>query len=93
MIGGDILFVRAPRACDSIGGNRLCVRSPACACAGARGRADTQPVNSNGITGTRSTDKQQSNTKHIALPILQVSSLISDEVFNTDARRQWRYTS
>ena len=27
-IGSDLLFIRTPRACDSIGGNRLCVRSP-----------------------------------------------------------------
>ena len=30
MIGGDLLFVSALRACNSIGGNRLCGRSPAC---------------------------------------------------------------
>ena len=32
MIGGDLLFVRALRECYSIDGNRLCVRSLACAC-------------------------------------------------------------
>ena len=33
IIVGDLLFFCALRACNSIGGNRLCVRSPACACA------------------------------------------------------------
>ena len=32
-------------------------------------------------------DKQQSTTNNIALPILQVSSLISNDIFNTHAHR------
>ena len=52
-----------------------------------------QPVTANRITRVQSADKKQSTTNHIALPILQVSSLISNEVFNTDAHLQWHYTS
>ena len=59
----------------------------------ARGRADTQPVTANGIKHARSADKRQITTNHIALIILQVSSLISNGVLNTNSHRQWRYTS
>ena len=61
--------------------------------AGARGRADTQHVTAKRITRARSADKQQSTTNHITLPILPVSSLISTDVLNTNAHRQWRYMS
>ena len=44
-------------------------------------------------TRARRVDKLQRTTNHIALPILQVNSLISNDVFNTDAHHQWRYTS
>ena len=57
----------------------------------ACGIADTQPVTANGIARTRIAEKHQITTKHIALPILQVSSLIINNIFNTDDRRQWRY--
>ena len=60
---------------------------------GARGRADTQPVTDNGIARALSADKQQIITNNIALQILKVSSLISNDVINTDAHHQWRYTS
>ena len=44
-------------------------------------------------TRALSADKQQITINHIALPSLQVSSLISNNVLNTDAHRQWRYIS
>ena len=56
-------------------------------------RADTQPVTANEIARAQSAYKQHITTNHIALPILQVSSLISNDVFNTNDHRQWRYTS
>ena len=41
----------------------------------------------------QSAEKQQRTTNYIALPILQVSSLISDNIFNIKAHCQWRCMS
>ena len=61
----------------------------ACARACARRRSDKQPVTANGIARVQSADKQLVTINHIALPILHVSSLISNDVFNTDDHLQY----
>ena len=50
-------------------------------------RADRKPVTANGIAHAGSTDKQYITTNHIVLPVLQVSSLTSNDIFNTDDQR------
>ena len=49
-----------------------------------------KPVTANGMERARIWETQPITTNYLSLQILNVISLIIEDVFNTDAHRQWR---